>query len=288
MKSSKILMIIFAVVNLIIIGTLGYTWDWFYFSYNQNFQLNLQYFLFLFAHLSSFWALLQVGWILSWSSSHYSPKNKKNALFRILILVFGLSIVAWSGLALFIHYYQRGQQSSWIRIFNLNDQIVLFLAWASVFILPLLILLLINFWQRYRLEREDVLYKQKKFWLAGFYLVSLALLIWGMILSYRNATILSNETYMTAHPINFTWIAIYNPFSAIVALLRSVFSSIYQWGDIVVKHDMYFSRTNMLMGNWPSFFQGLFWGKLALMAFVSILSLFFSFLLHLQHRKKDN
>jgi hypothetical protein len=273
---------IIALIGFLIIGILIYTWSLFFHNYSDYFQVNAQYFPFFIAHLTPLWVLVHALFLLS-VSSRFLYHRIKPLLFWSLVLLC-LQIPVWPILGLVNYYYHFGQQSSWFRLFNVNNQMYLSTYWLSAYLIPLLLMLFVFLFIAYKSlgKKGDAPNKTIPLWLLALSSSLALLLLWGMALSYRDAYLLSQAQALGGIKNQFHWFAIYNPLSALVALVKAIFQSPALVADLTSTQHVAFVRPSFTAGAWPGFFNGFFYAKMLIMFLFTSLSLFYGYLIHRQ------
>jgi hypothetical protein len=269
-----------ALTSFLIVGILIYTWSLFFPSYSDYFQVNAQYFPFFIAHLTPFWVLLHTLFLLlvSW---RFLFQRLNPLLFWSLVLLC-LQIPVWPILGLIKYYYHFGQQSSWFRLLNVQNQIYLSTYWLSSYFIPLLLLLAVLIFLVFKVQvkKGETSKKTILLWRTGL-ISSLALLVlWGMALSHRDTYLLSQAQALGGIKNQFHWIAIYNPISALVALGKGIFQSPVMVAELTSTQHVAFVRPSFTAGTWPGFFYGFFYAKMLIMLLFTALSIVYGFLIH--------
>jgi hypothetical protein len=279
-KLSAIVSIIpFAVINLIMLSILTYWGIRFLDSYSLYYQSATQVFLFFLTHLTTLWVILQISWLFYWSSKLF--KHTKHTLLSYLTLLYSLFVTASVSWGIYRHYYQIGQQSSWMRFFNQHEQIMTASIWLFSYIAPvMLFLLLLVFFGR--LDARKHRQTNLKRWTVLLILCLALLLTWGMSLSWRDSYLLTQDQAMSGIYRDYSLIAIYNPLSAIVALGKTLFTSAAGLAETTSLMHVRFNIHGMAGAGWPNFFPGFFYVKMIAMALVSSLGIFLSLLIKKQ------
>ncbi len=269
---------IFGVINLAIVVLIIIYWIPFFSRPPETFHVENLYFVFFMAHGTALWFILQAGWLAWWGFKYFWACSK--ALLASIVLGVGGLLSLWSLRNLMQFYYEIGQQSSWLRFFNLQEQVEIIAIWLSILIVPLMIFGLFLMVAGKKVGNIQNLspINLKKYWNWGIICSIVFILAWGMLLSFRDASLLSYDDILVGNVREFSWIAIYNPLSAIVALFKSIFQGPMIAAEASSNLHTIFAHPQFGIPRWPPFFPILFWGKMILMLLLLDLSIGFSWL----------